>query len=182
MDKRTKFGLKQREKYYQPEVFVISPMAKIETCVSLQGKHIKIRAFATIGTQGFGFITGNSVGHFHIPHRGIVIIEDYVEIFEHVNICRGTVDDTVIGHGTKIDYGCEIAHNVQLGKRCMITAGVIIGGSAIIGDDVYIGIGAVIRNKINIGNGAFIGMGAVVVKDVEAGITVIGNPAKPTNP
>lgn len=130
--------------------------------------------------HGFGYemIDGKWT---HIPHSGKIIIGKNVTIHEFTVICPGTGDDdeTIIGDGTKIDTRCHIAHNVKIGKDCLITSGVTIGGSAEISDGVYIGIGALIRNKIKIGKGAVIGMGAVVVSDVEPFTTVIGNPARP---
>ncbi|GAH23341.1 unnamed protein product, partial [marine sediment metagenome] len=93
-------------------------------------------------------------------------------------IDRGTLGDTVIGDGTKIDNLVHVAHNVEIGRNCMIIALTCIGGGVIMEDGVYVGIGGSIRNQIKIGEGAFIGMGAVVLKSVEDNVTVVGNPAR----
>ena len=132
-----------------------------------------------IFSQGFGYEKINNEW-VHIPHSGRIIIEDKVEIWDGTNICRGTADNdsTIIGVGTKIDYNVHIAHNVKIGKHCLIIAGSIIGGSAVVGDHCYLGIGCMIKNKIKIGNNVTIGMGAVVIKDVPDNVTVIGNPAR----
>jgi len=127
--------------------------------------------------DGFGFVEIDGEWK-RFPHYGEIWIGEGVEIGRNTCIDRGSLSDTVIGDGTKIDNLVHIGHNAKIGKRCLITAGVIVGGSAVVGDDCYLGIGAVIRNGIRIGNGSTVGMGAVVVKDVPAGQTVIGNPAK----
>jgi len=127
--------------------------------------------------DGFGFVKG-SAGWVHFPHYGRVIYGKNVEIGRGTYIDRGSLSNTVIGDGTKIDNLVHVAHNVQIGKRCLIVAGAIIGGSVTIGDDCFIGIGALIKNGVKIGDGATVGMGAVVIKDVPAGATVVGNPAR----
>jgi UDP-3-O-[3-hydroxymyristoyl] glucosamine N-acyltransferase len=143
------------------------------------GNKVSIHAGVYFSDAGFGYekIGGEWV---HIPHSGIVSIGHGVEVFSGTNIVRATADDgvTAIGAGTKIDYNCHIAHNVKIGKRCLIIAGAIIGGSVEIGDDCYLGIGCMIKNKVKIGNGVTIGMGAVVLKDVPDGATVVGNPGR----
>ncbi|KKN59935.1 hypothetical protein LCGC14_0536850 [marine sediment metagenome] len=101
-----------------------------------------------------------------------------VEIFSGTNIVRPTLDDTRIGEGTKIDYNCHIAHNVNIGKHCLIIAGTILGGSVTIGDNCYLGIGCMIKNKVKIGNNVTIGVGAVVLEDVKDNYVMVGNPAK----
>lgn len=143
------------------------------------GKNCRIKQGVHFSTQGFGFEKIDGV-YIHIPHSGKIVIEDYVEIFEGTNIVRATADDgvTFIGKGTKIDYNVHIAHNVEIGKNCLIIAGAIIGGSAVVGDNCYIGIGAMIKNKVTIGNNVTVGMGAVIIRDVPDGATVVGNPAR----
>lgn len=134
---------------------------------------------AVIGGEGFGYEwDGEKLVKF--PHRGDVIIEKDVEIGANTCIDRATLEGkaTLIGEGTKIDNLVHIAHNVKIGKHCLIVAGTVIGGGVIIGDRCYIGIGAMIKNKVKIGNDVTIGMGAVVLHDIPDGWTVVGNPAK----
>ena len=96
------------------------------------------------------------------------------------NTCidRGTLSDTIIGEGTKIDNLVHIAHNVVIGKNCTIVCLSCIAGSVHIGDDVHVYIGAIIRDGRRVGKGAIVGMGAVVTKDVEENDIVVGVPAK----
>jgi len=157
----------------------IHPSAVINyDCVEI-GKNVRIGPNSSIGFEGFGF-EGDGNGVYHrFPHIGKVIIGDDVEIGANTCIDRGALDDTIIGDGTKIDNLVHVAHNVRIGKNCMIIALTCLGGGVIIEDGAYVGIGASIRNQRKIGEKAFIGMGAVVVKDVDPGVTVIGNPAKP---
>lgn len=156
----------------------IHPTASINWPVVSIGQRVKIGPGARIGFDGFGYEKNEDGAWEQFPHRGKVIIGDDVDIDANTCIDRGTLGDTIIGEGTKIDNLVHIAHNVRIGKNCMIIALTCIGGGVIIEDGAYVGIGASVRNQITIGEKAFIGMGATVVKDVESGITVIGNPAR----
>ena len=157
----------------------IHPSAEINhECVEI-GENVRVGPNCSIGFEGFGF-EGDEDGIYHrFPHIGKVILEDNVEIGANTCIDRGALGDTIIGEGTKIDNLVHVAHNVEIGRNCLIVALTCLGGGVIIEDGAYVGIGAGIRNQITIGEKAFIGMGAVVVKDVDPGVTVIGNPAKP---
>jgi len=168
-----------REFFLPREAPGIHPSSVINwDCVEI-GKNVRIGPNCSIGFEGFGF-EGDECGDYHrFPHIGKVIIGDNVEIGANTCIDRGALEDTIIGPGTKIDNLVHVAHNVRIGKNCMIIALTCLGGGVIIEDGAYVGIGAGIRNQITIGEKAFIGMGAVVVKDVDPGVTVIGNPAKP---
>lgn len=137
------------------------------------GDRVKTHATSVIGKEGFGFHKG-----VRFPHIGHVQLHDDVEIGAHSCVDRGAIGSTVIWHRTKIDNLVHIAHNVRIGSDCQVVAGAVIGGSAVIGDRVFIGMGALIKNKVRIGNDAIIGMGAVVTKDVPAGETWVGNPAR----
>ena len=92
-------------------------------------------------------------------------------------VVRGTIDDTIIGDGCKIDNLCHIAHNVIIDKNVSIVAGSLIYGSVHISENAYIA-SAIVKNQLHVGQEAFLGMGSVVTKDVEAGITVAGVPAQ----
>ena len=132
-----------------------------------------------IGGDGFGW-EWDGERQVEFPHHGGVKLGKDVAVGCNTCIDRASLagEFTEIGDGTKIDNLVHIAHNVKIGKHCLIIAGAVIGGSAVIGDRVYVGMGALIKNKVHIGDDAVIGMGAVVLKDVPAGWTVVGNPAK----
>lgn len=167
-----------REFYLPREAPGIHPSSIINDCVEI-GKNVRIGPNCTIGFEGFGFEPDKEGIYHRFPHVGKVILGDNVEIGANTCIDRGALEDTIIGEGTKIDNLVHVAHNVRIGKNCMIIALTCLGGGVVIGDGAYVGIGSSVRNQITIGEKAFIGMGAVVVKDVDPGITVIGNPAKP---
>lgn len=118
---------------------------------------------------GFGFKKEN--GKFVYPlvrneHLFNAMIDKNVEIGPFTCIDKGSWRNTTIGEGTKIDSHVKIAHNVRVGKHCLIVAGAVIGGSCEIGDYCFIGMGALIRQHVKIGNHCFIEMGAHVTKDM----------------
>ena len=140
------------------------------------GNSCIIQANTTIGSTGFGyyFIDG---AHRLIPHNGIVVIEDFVEIGANCCVDRAKFGQTRIGAGTKTDNFVQIAHNVIIGKCCLIVAEVGIAGSAKIGDGVIIAGQAGINDNIEVGDGAIIGARGCVLKSVAPGAQVIGYPA-----
>jgi len=156
----------------------IHPTATINWSAISIGQRVRIGAGARIGFDGFGYEKNEDGVWEHFPHRGGVKIGDDVDIGKNTCIDRGTLGDTVIGDGTKIDNLVHVAHNVKIGRNCMIIALTCIGGGVIIEDNSYVGIGSSIRDQVKIGEKAFVGMGAVVVKDVEENVTVVGNPAR----
>jgi UDP-3-O-[3-hydroxymyristoyl] glucosamine N-acyltransferase len=141
------------------------------------GQNCLIQSGAVIGEDGFGFLTRKDGARERVVHLGSVTIGDNVEIGANTCISRGVMGDTMIGNGSKIDNLCHIAHNVKIGKNAFVVAHTMVGGSVNIGDNCWVA-SAVIRNGIIINEGVMVGLGAVVVKDVEAGSVVVGNPAK----
>jgi UDP-3-O-[3-hydroxymyristoyl] glucosamine N-acyltransferase len=142
------------------------------------GKHCVVKSGAVLGGMGFGFEKDENGNLFRFPQIGNLFIGDYVEIGANTCIDRGALSDTVIGDHCKINNLCHIAHNNKIGKNVVITAQVNISGSNVIENDVWIAPNASIRGWLTIGKGATIGMGAVVTKDVPAGETWVGNPAR----
>ncbi len=137
-----------------------------------------IHGGARIGQDGFGFAM-SAQGHLKIPQIGRVLIGNDVEIGANTTIDRGALSDTVIGEGTKIDNLVQIAHNVVIGKHCIIVAQSGIAGSAELGDFVVMGAQSGVLGHVMIGTGAQIaGMGHVK-DDVPPGARYAGTPARP---
>ena len=142
------------------------------------GARTIVHSGARIGSDGFGYVFRDGA-HHKIPHVGRCIIGDDVEIGANTTIDRGSIDDTVIGSGTKIDNLVHIAHNVRIGEKCLLMAQVGIAGSATVGDGVILAGQAGIGGHLSIGAGARIGAQAGVFGDVPAGETWSGYPARP---
>ena len=141
------------------------------------GSNCEIQSGAVIGHDGFGFTENENKEKSMVRHFGGVTIGDNVLISSNVCVCRGTIDDTVISTGSKIDNLSHIAHNCYLGTNTALAYPCWLGGSSVIADNVYIAAG-VIRNQCVIGKNGFVGMGAVVTKDIQPNTIVVGNPAK----
>ena len=140
------------------------------------GNNCIIQANTTIGSTGFGyrFISGQ---HRLIPHNGGVIIEDFVEIGANCCVDRAKFGNTLIGAGTKIDNLVQIAHNVIIGKCCLIAGQSGIAGSTKLCDGVIVGGGAGIVDNVEIGSGVMIGAMSFVIQDIPEGQKVFGSPA-----
>jgi UDP-3-O-[3-hydroxymyristoyl] glucosamine N-acyltransferase len=139
---------------------------------------VQIHSGARIASDGFGYVFRGGA-HQKIPHIGRCIVENDVEIGANTTIDRGSIDDTVIGAGTKIDNLVHIGHNVRLGKLCLIMAQVGVAGSTHIGDGVIMAGQAGIGGHIEIGDRVRIGGQAGVFGSVPAGETWSGYPARP---
>ncbi len=146
------------------------------------GNHVVIKSGAILGFDGFGYERDESNNLVKFPQLGKLIIHDSVEIGANTCIDKGALSNTIVGFNTKINNLCHIAHNVVIGKNVIITAQVNVSGSTTIEDDVWVAPHASFRGHQKIGQGATIGMGAVVTKDVPAGETWIGNPARKFKP
>lgn len=142
------------------------------------GKRVSIADGVIVGGDGFGFVKQKCGEPFRFPHVGSVIIEDDVEIGSNTCIDRGTLGSTIIRFFAKIDNLVHIAHNVEVGARTMIAANAMIGGSAVLGEDVWIAPSVTVRDGLSIGDKSFIGLGAVLTKNVPVGEVWAGNPAK----
>jgi UDP-3-O-[3-hydroxymyristoyl] glucosamine N-acyltransferase len=141
------------------------------------GADCVIGANTVIGGPGFGYVTDERGHHYREHVQGVEIADD-VHIGANTCIDQGRHRTTKIGRGTRIDNLVHIAHNVVVGRRCLIIAHSMIAGSVVVGDDVTVSPGALVRDHRDIGDGAHVGQGANVVKAVEPGQTVMGNPAR----
>ena len=142
------------------------------------GKKVAVRENTVIGADGLTTDRNEEGRPIKMPQFGGIYIGDGVSIGANVVIARGAIDDTVIGDETAIDNCSFISHNVVIGKRVFIVGESILFGSVTVGDNVMISGNTTVRNGVNIGDGATVGMGAVVVKDVQKGVVVKGNPAR----
>ena len=145
---------------------------------ALIGDRVIIHAGARIGQDGFGYLPGPA-GHGKVPQVGRVIIQDGVEIGANSTIDRGAIRDTMIGEGTKIDNLVQIAHNVEIGRHCVLAAYTGISGSCTIGDYVMMGGRVGITDHVTIGAGAMIAAGSGVMSNIPAGEKWGGAPAQP---
>ncbi|MCX7324731.1 MAG: UDP-3-O-(3-hydroxymyristoyl)glucosamine N-acyltransferase [Hyphomicrobiales bacterium] len=154
----------------------ISPQVTLQH--ALLGNRVILHPGVRIGQDGFGFALGGH-GHLKVPQIGRVIIQDDVEIGANSTIDRGAIRDTMIGEGTKIDNLVQIAHNVVIGRNCVIVAQVGISGSATLGDGVVLGGQVGVIGHVTIGAGTQIAASSNVATDVPAGVRWGGTPAKP---
>lgn len=145
---------------------------------ALVGDRVYLHPGVRIGQDGFGFAMGPG-GHLKVPQLGRVIIQNDVEIGANTTVDRGANRDTLIGEGTKIDNLVQIAHNVSVGRHCVIVSHVGVSGSTEIGDFVAIGGQAGLTGHLKIGAGAQIAAQAGVMNDIPAGERWGGSPAKP---
>lgn len=103
------------------------------------GNDCEVMPQAIVGSEGFGYSHDHLGNHYRIPHTGRVILEDDVHIGAGTAIDRGTINDSVIGKGTKIDNQCHLAHNSVVGKNGLLTAQLVTAGSTTIGDNFVCG-------------------------------------------
>jgi len=142
------------------------------------GARVIVHAGARVGSDGFGYVFRDGA-HDKIPHVGRCVVEQDVEIGANTTIDRGSIDDTVIGAGTKIDNLVHIAHNVRIGRLCLIMAQVGVAGSVHIGDGVILAGQVGLAGHATIGDRARIAAQAGVFGDVPAGESWSGYPARP---
>ena len=161
---------------------VLGPDCRIGPHASLShallGARVYVYPGARIGQEGFGFaITGE--GFHSVPQLCRVILEDDVEVGANTTIDRGSLQDTVIGAGSRLDNLVQIGHNVRLGRGCVIVSQAGVSGSTILENHVMVGPQAGLTGHLRIGRMARIGAQAGVMADVDAGTEVVGTPAQP---
>ena len=160
---------------------VIGPNAVLRNGARV-GRWCEIQSGAVIGDEGFGFERDGQNRPLRMLHLGSVRIGDHVQIGALAAVARGALGDTVIEDYVKVNNLVHIAHNCHIGEGTLIGACADLCGSLRIGRNCWIAPNCSIRQKLVIGDGAIVGIGAVVVKDVAAGVMVVGNPARPAAP
>lgn len=142
------------------------------------GARCVIRSGARLGSDGFGFVHADGA-HRKVRQVGGCRLGDDVEIGANSTVDRGSIGDTEIGSGTKIDNLVHIGHNVRIGKHVLIVAQVGISGSTTVGDGAVLGGQAGFGGHLSVGAGARVGAQAGVTADVAPGVAVSGYPARP---
>jgi UDP-3-O-[3-hydroxymyristoyl] glucosamine N-acyltransferase len=148
----------------------------VQNCIV--GTNCIIQPGVAIGADGFAFERYPNGRLEKFPHVKGVRIGNNVEICSNSSIARGSLSDTIIGDDTKIDALVHIAHNVNIGKNCQITAGTIIGGSTSVGDMSWAGLNSTLKDNIRVGTNVIVAAAAAVMHDVSDGDIVAGVPAK----
>jgi len=143
------------------------------------GHRAEIHSGAVIGADGFGYAHGEG-RYWKFPHAGIVEIGDDAEIGANTTIDRGSLDDTRIGDGAKLDNLVHIGHNCKIGEHTVMAAQVGLSGSCVIGKNVVIGGQVGFGEHCRVEDGAIAGAQAGIPtgKTIRAGQTVWGTPAR----
>ncbi|MBX3578028.1 MAG: UDP-3-O-(3-hydroxymyristoyl)glucosamine N-acyltransferase [Rhizobiaceae bacterium] len=145
---------------------------------ALVGDKVLIHAGVRIGQSGFGYV-GGPTGPVPTPQIGRVIIQDSVEIGANSTVDRGALTDTVIGEGSKIDNLAQIAHNVRIGRGCVIAGQCGLSGSVTLGDYVMLGGRVGVADHVSIGTGSHVAAGSGIATNIPPGERWGGMPAQP---
>ena len=142
------------------------------------GKNVLINSGCVLGADGYGYLRDENKFPIQFPHIGGIIIEDFVDLGSNTTIDNGSLTPTIIGYGSKIDNLVHIGHNVKIGKCVYIAANSSIAGSSVIGDYSELWLGVSVADGINIGDNCNVGIGSVVIKNIESNKKCFGNPAR----
>ncbi|MCL4119554.1 UNVERIFIED_CONTAM: hypothetical protein GTU68_019550 [Idotea baltica] len=143
------------------------------------GEDSMILSNTVIGGEGFGYAQDQHFNHYRIPQTGNVIIGKKVTIGANNTIDRGTYGPTRIGDGCIFDNMCHVAHNVTVGKNCIILSGFLCAGSTTLGDRVVVSGGAIIKDHVKISDDTYLMHRAGVIKDITQGGMYAGSPVLP---
>jgi UDP-3-O-[3-hydroxymyristoyl] glucosamine N-acyltransferase len=157
---------------------VIHPNATIGYDCEI-GDDVIVQSNAVIGAEGYGFAQDETGRSHRIPQLGRVVIEDRVSVGAGTCIDRATYGETRIGSGTKIDNLCHIAHNVEIGRDCLLTAGFIVAGSTTLGDRVVASGQVGVLDHLDICSDVFLVHRAGVTEDIDQPGVYAGGPAEP---
>ncbi len=147
-----------------------------EECVL--GDRVVIQPGAVVGSDGFGFVPTRD-GNVKIPQLGAVIVEDDVEIGANCTLDRGTLGDTIVRRGTKLDNLVHLAHNVEVGAHGMLVAQVGISGSTRLGERCIFGGQSGAVGHLTIGDRVTVAAKSGVTKDTPSDQLLSGFPARP---
>ena len=142
------------------------------------GDNVIVQAGCVLGADGHGYNRDNDKKAIQFPHIGGIIIEDDVELGANTCVDNGALTQTIIGYGSKIDNLVHVGHNVKIGKCVHIAANSSVAGSSVIGDYSELWLGVSVADGIKIGDNCNIGIGSVVIKNVESNKKCFGNPAR----
>jgi len=146
------------------------------------GKNCEIHPMTSLGTEGYGYTHDERFNHYRHVHYGRLVIEDDVHVGSCVAIDRGHFVDSTIGFGTKIDNQCHLAHNIRIGKNCLITADFTAAGSVVMGDNNVFGGSAGVTDHVTIGDNMQFAARSAVFKDIDnPGGQFGGHPLQPVN-
>jgi len=140
------------------------------------GDRVIIHAGTVLGSDGYGYAQ-SPAGHVKVPQVGVVVVGNDVEIGANATVDRAALDATRIGDGTKIDNLAQIAHNVQIGKHCLIIAQAGIAGSAKLGNGVVLAGQVGVRDNISLGDGVQVSAQSGVGEDLPPGSLAGGSPS-----
>jgi len=142
-------------------------------------ERVRIHSGSVLGGDGFGYVLDERGKHHKVPQVGTVIVEDDVEIGANVCIDRATMGATRVGAGSKIDNLVQVAHNVQIGRNCILCGQVGLSGSVIVEDGAVLAGQVGARDHVRIGKGAIVGAKGGIMNDIPDGEFVAGIPAIP---
>lgn len=143
------------------------------------GRNVSINAGSIIGSEGFGYELNENGEYEKFIHIGGVEIHDNVDIGANTCVVRGTLANTIIGEGTKVDNLVHIGHNAIIGKHCIITANNMVGGSVKIEDHSWLGPSSSTLNQLTLAKNSYAGLGSIITKDLPSNEVWAGNPARP---
>jgi len=156
---------------------ILHPNVTLENEVHI-GRNCEIKSGAVIGQDGFGFERDEDGTPIHFPHYGKVIVNDNVLIGANACIDRGVMGDTVVENDVKIANLVHIAHNCHVGNGSFIIDSSVLCGGTQIGKNCWVAPNASVKEHAKINDNALIGLGTVVLSDIEQNAVMIGNPAK----